>query len=397
MCDLGEISRRIIDSKLMTDEAAQSQLARWRSETGAEEKTGDGWLNWLVDQRQLTALEADAVEAGCFGPPMLGPFRICDRLSVGRQGTIYRAVHLDSQQPVSIKILPSGLGADRERLVRLRRELRANALLDHPNVVRMYQVGDVGGVVYLVFEGLLGGTLRDRLGQEGKIPYPAACRLMRDAAAGLAHFHDKFIVHRDVRPEVMWISDDGALKVMASGTIRRALTDVYGTDDTTVTTTGTVLGTYDYMAPEQWRDAHAADHRSDIYSLGCTLYHCLAGHPPFVDRNPMQQIKRHTDEVPAAVSTLVAGVPEELDEIVASMLAKSPEDRFQSMTDVQRELEMLAECWPSSGLAAPVPEEFLPWLGDAEDSEAVVSQSPPSPQAAAFLQWLVEDSHGQRD
>ena len=337
------------------------------------------------------------MKAGRFGPPTLGPFQICDRLDAGRQGTIYRAVHGKSQQPVSLRVFPARLDGDPERLVRLRRELRANAVLDHPNVVKMYSIGESGAIGYLVFEGLLGETLSHRLGRERQILYPAACRLVRDAAAGLAHFHDKFIVHRDVRPENMWISEDGTLKVMASGTIRQTLTGVYQMGDTTATATGTVLGTYDYMAPEQWRDAHAADHRSDIYSLGCTLYHCLAGQPPFVDSNPIRQMERHSNEAPVPVSKVVADIPAELEETVGIMLAKSPDDRFQSMTDVVRALDSHAQWAPKSGGTSPVPEEFLAWVRDAEESDAAVPPQPNSPRAAAFLQWLAEDSQRECD
>jgi serine/threonine-protein kinase len=128
---------------------------------------------------------------------------------------------------------------------------------------------------------------------------------------------------------------------------------------------GTIVGSYEYMAPEQAQDARAADHRSDIYSLGCTLYHCLSGRPPFVDADPLQVTMRHAQEPPPPIRSLAPKVPAELEEAINTMLAKSPKDRFQSMEDVARALEQFADTpLVDSRRSKKVLEEYLTWLGE---------------------------------
>jgi len=386
MSSVDEVRRQLVESELMTAESADEQIARWREGVpSGDPSDGDALLAWLADEKAITSFQADALRAGYEGPFMVGPYRIGDRAAVGRLGNTYRAVHTQFDHPVSLKVFPSTLQEDPEKLARMDREIRAAAELDDPHVVRTFQLGHVGETYYLVFEDLPGETLQDLLAREGAVPEATACRLIRDAAQGLACFHDKFLVHRDVCPANMWISEAGPLKVMEMGAVRTTLSGLDGSPDSSVTTDGTVLGNYDYMAPEQAQSAHAADHRSDIYSLGCVLYHCLTGHPPFVEKNPVRLAMRHASESPQPVAELVADIPAELSAAIDTMLAKSPEDRFQSMEDVIRELEAFAE--PSEG-EEPPPMEFLAWLQepepvkDGEAGEAALSES------ATFLAWL---------
>jgi len=389
MSSLEETRRRLIHSELMTAEAVDSQVARWREDTGAtDDAPGESCIDWLVQQQLLTDFQGDALRAGHTGPFMLGPYRVFERMAVGRLGNIYRAVHAEIEQPVSIKVFPSSLKDDTEKVARMHREFRASVELEHPNIVRTFQIGHVGHVYYLAFEDLQGETLLDRLDRDGAMPYPTACKLIRDAALALAHLHDKGLVHRDVHPGNMWIGEGGLLKLMELGAVRDALGEIVtAPEDLGVTTSETVIGTFDYMAPEQAQDAHAADHRSDVYSLGCTLYHCLAGKKPFPEKNPIKLVLHHASEMPTPLVEIAPDVPKKLSDAVAAMMAKSPDDRFPKASDVAWALEQHVD---ASQLTVPeqreVSPEYLDWLHSYEDKTIDAR----TPELAGFLSWLAD-------
>jgi serine/threonine-protein kinase len=390
MSSVDQVRQQLLDSRLMTDEAADQQIARWQDETKAADDTpGEALIDWLVEEQVLTEFHGDALRAGHTGPFMLGPYRVFERMAVGRLGNIYRAVHDALDQPVSLKVFPSVLKDDPEKVARMRREFRANVELEHPNIVRNFQIGEVGDVYYLAFEDLKGETLADRLDWEGALPYPTACKLIRDAALALAHLHDKGLVHRDVHPGNMWISLGGVLKLMELGAVRDALGQVITSpEDEGITTSETVLGSFDCMAPEQAQDAHAADHRSDIYSLGCTLYHCLAGQRPFAVRNPVKLVMHHLTKMPTPIGEVEPDLPAPLADAVTSMIAKAPDERYQKAADVAWALEQHCEPEHLAVLdEAEVSDEYLDWLRTASE-EAVEARTP---ELAGFLNWLADE------
>ena len=389
MTRVDETRQQLIESELMTAETAEAHIARWRQETGAsEDAPGEEWVDWLVAEQLLTEFQGDALRAGHTGPFMLGPYRVFERVAMGRLGNIYRAVHGELDQAVSLKVFPSSLKDDAERVARMRREFRVSIELEHANILRTFQIGQAGDVYYLAFEDLQGETLLDLLDREGALPYPQACKLIREAALSLAHLHEKGLVHRDVQPGNMWITESGVLKMMELGAVRDALGEVVvPAEEEAVTTSETVIGTFHYMAPEQAQNAHAADHRSDIYSLGCTLYHCLAGRTPFKEKNPIKLVMQHTTRMPPPVVQIVPEVPAHLSDAVQSMIAKAPDDRFQKAEDVAWALERYVD--PSQLVApqlAEVSPEYVDWLLTASE-EAVEARSP---ELAGFLSWLVD-------
>ncbi|NQT12322.1 MAG: serine/threonine protein kinase, partial [Planctomycetes bacterium] len=252
MRSMDEIRQKLIDGGLMTAETLDSEIALWREETGvSDDAAGEGLVDRLVQRQRLTEFQGDALNAGHVGPFMLGPYRVFERVAVGRLGNIYRAVHEEHDQAVSLKVFPSSLKHDAEKVARTRREVQVSVELEHANILRTFEMGEVGDIYYLAFEDLEGETLGDRLDREGAMPHPAACKLMREAALGLTYLHEMGLVHRDVQPGNMWITGGGVLKMMEFGAVRDALGDIVADEDTGVTTSETVLGNFDYMAPEQ--------------------------------------------------------------------------------------------------------------------------------------------------
>jgi serine/threonine-protein kinase len=383
-----EVHQNLVDSQLMSTDEADRQVAAWRAESGVKnDEPGVALADWLVEQSQLTELQAEAIKAGHKGPFMLGPYRVQQRLAAGTLGNVYRAVHVELDQPVSLKVFPRQLKDNEEQLARMQREARASVEFDHPNIVRTFQVGRAGDIYYLAFQDLQGETLQAKLDREGALEPAEAARLMRDAAQALAHLHERGFVHRDVRPANMWVTSGGVLKLMEFGGVSAA---VEGLEEDDVTTSDTVIGSIDYMAPEQAADAHSADHRSDIYSLGCTLYHCLAGEKPFREKNPIRLAMKHAMELPPALKDWIPGIPEKLSHAVDGMIAKSPADRFQSAQDVVWAMEEHFDRSQSRNDDAVASAEFLQWAASPTNPEHERIHEARSPELAGFMHWLAD-------
>jgi serine/threonine protein kinase len=265
--------------------------------------------------------------------------------------------------------------------------------LKHPNVVRTFQTGEAGGVHYLVMEYLEGETLDEVLKRRGQLPPAEGVRLVYQALQGLQHIHEQGLVHRDLKPSnLMLVAASGAgpdstlaatVKILDIG-LGRALFEETGPEapqeDDRLTATGVVMGTPDYLAPEQARDAHTADIRADIYSLGCVLYHCLAGRPPFPDTNLINQMIRHATEAPRPLQELNAAVPDGLQQIVNWMLAKDPGQRYQTPERAAQALQVFLTAGAAPPVAAPEAEpkmrSYLSWLESSDHGAATVPANP---------------------
>jgi len=243
----------------------------------------------------------------------------------GGMGAVFRAWDTDLHRTVAVKVLSNYQTDDAESERRFQVEGRSAARLDHPNIARVHYVGQDLGVRYIVFEYIEGTNIRDLVYDQGPLPIAEAANYTQQIAGALIHAFQREVVHRDIKPSNIIITPQGQAKLVDMGLARYEPLERTEHD---VTESGVTLGTFDYIAPEQAKNPRDADVRSDIYSLGCTLYFMLAGQPPFPRGTALQKVLAHQGEAPPDVRQFRPDVPIELVEILAAMLAKRPEDRF---------------------------------------------------------------------
>ncbi|HVK10756.1 MAG TPA: protein kinase [Gemmataceae bacterium] len=261
-------------------------------------------------------------------------YRVLRLLGYGGMGTVWLAEHTVMGRAVALKVVRSEWLARPGAAERFQREVRAAAKLKHEHIATAYDAEQVGDRVFLVMEYVPGDPLSDVV-RDGPLPVADACRVVRDAARGLAHAHSAELVHRDVKPGNLIRTPDGMTKVLDFG-----LVSVAGPEGSALTGENLVMGTPDYIAPEQADNPRAADARSDIYALGCTLYHLLAGRVPYPADSVLRKIDGHRD--PACRPAPIPGVSPGLAAVVAKMMAKDPRGRYQTATAVLAALEPYA-------------------------------------------------------
>lgn len=261
-------------------------------------------------------------------------FEILQLLGQGGMGAVYQARHKVMNRLVALKVINPRFVGNSEALERFQREVQAAAQLHHPNIIAAHDADCAGATHFLVMEYVEGTDLARCVQREGPFPVARACHFIRQAALGLQHAHEHGLVHRDIKPSNLMLTAGGVVKIMDFGLVRL---EREGSDGIRLTTESALMGTADYIAPEQARDAHAADIRADIYSLGCSLYYLLAGKPPFTGASPIKKIMNHLSEsVPLAA--LPASVPGELRAVLHKMLAKYPAQRYQTPAEVAQAL-----------------------------------------------------------
>jgi serine/threonine protein kinase len=262
----------------------------------------------------------------------LGQYEFIRQLGKGGMGAVYLARHVELGKTVAVKVLPKEQLSELS-IARFKREIRAIGQLDHPNIVAAHDAGEHSGVHFLVMSLIDGVDVRRILEKSGALSVANACEIARQAALGLQHAVDRGLVHRDVKPSNLMLTRDGVVKLVDMG-LSRSATDPASE---TLTVAGTVLGTADYLAPEQWDNPQNADTRADIYGLGCTLFHFLTGKPPFSTENHssvLAKMHAHHEAPPPSIAKLRPAVPAELASIVNRMLAKKPAARFASPAEV---------------------------------------------------------------
>jgi len=275
----------------------------------------------------------------------LGDFTLLDCLGRGGMGAVYRARRQTTGEIVAIKTLPAALRNDPQTLGRLRRELRAASELEHVNIVRTFAIEDTPQGPVLVMEYAEGVNLQDRVERDGTLPAEAAVEMVRQAALGLGHAHERGVVHRDVKPSNLVVGPDGRVRVLDFGIARMAQsTSVEASTLTELTQSGAVLGTVDFMAPEQAFDSKSVDGRADIYSLGCTLYFLIHGVPPFRGETAVETLLAHSEApIPLLEAQGARRLRRGLEAIYRRMLAKKPGDRFATMAELVAAFDRLAQ------------------------------------------------------
>ncbi len=281
-------------------------------------------------------------------------YRVLGLLGAGGMGTVYKARHLLMDRLVALKVVNPGLVGEPEMAERFRREVKAAARLAHPNVVTAYDAERAGDTHFLVMEYVEGTNLARLVAERGPLPVGQACDYARQAALGLQHAHEQGMVHRDVKPHNLMLAPGGVVKILDFGLARfaseaappggaAAAPPAGGRAAPGGLTSGyRGLGTADYLAPEEARDARTADIRADVYSLGCTLYHLLSGRVPFPEGTALDKLLCHAGRAPAPVRALRPEVPAGLAGVLALMMAKGPAGRPQSPAEAAAALAPFA-------------------------------------------------------
>jgi serine/threonine-protein kinase len=333
----------------------------------------------LVSEGILTRFQAERLLVGRTAGFLLGQYRILEQIGRGGMGRVYKAEHRTMHRLVALKVLASDLLSTDRAVEMFLHEVRAVAQLVHPNIVTAFDANEVNGRYYLVLEYVDGPNLEQLVRQQGPLSVGLACDYIRQAALGLQCAHLRGMLHRDIKPAnilVQWhglggedapglvkISDFGLARVSAPAGVQ-----AWSGPTTILTRDDTVMGTPDYLSPEQSRSLHQTDIRSDLYSLGSTFYFLLTGSPPFPGGSAMDKLIRHATEVPEPVSKVRPDVPDAVVGILDKLLAKRPQDRFRTPAELAEALQSYAVSGPTPW-APPRPAPSDPSLDAAETAD----------------------------
>ncbi len=276
-------------------------------------------------------------------------YRVLAEVAAGGMSTVYRGLDLRLDRPVALKVMDSRYAADQQFLTRFQREARSVARLKDPGLVAVYDQGLDARHPYLVMELIEGGTLRELLAERGPMPPHAVAATLRPVLGGLAAAHRAGLVHRDVKPENILISDEGEVKIADFGLVR-AVTAAK------ITSTSVILGTAAYLSPEQVRDGDASP-RSDVYAVGILAYELLTGRTPFTGDSALSVAYQRLDTDVPRPSTVIAGVPKQFDELVARATARDPAGRYGDAEEMRAELDAIADELALPPFLVPAPRE----------------------------------------
>jgi eukaryotic-like serine/threonine-protein kinase len=317
----------------------------------------------FVQDGLLTYFQAEQFLQGKWKRFSIGKYKVLEKLGSGGMGQVFLCEHKLMRRRVAVKVLPTAKAADPSSLDRFYREARAVAALDHPNIVRAYDIDQDDNLHFLVMEYVDGASLQEMIRKSGAMDPIRACHYMYWSAVGLQHAHQAGLIHRDIKPGNILVDRQGVVKILDLG-LARFFHDE--NDEITKKYDESVLGTADYLAPEQAVDSHGVDGRADIYSLGATFYFLLTGQPPFAEGTVAQKLLWHQSKSPKPVREVRPEVPEAVAKVVSKMMAKKPDDRYQSPGELAEALLPFTQT-----PIPPPPESEMPQLSAA-------AQGPPS-------------------
>ncbi|WP_146577713.1 serine/threonine-protein kinase [Neorhodopirellula pilleata] len=284
----------------------------------------------------LTRWQASKLLAGKSKGFYLGAYKLLRPLGKGGMGMVYLGEHHVMKRQMALKVLPPDALKDARRIERFKEEARASAQLDHPNIVRAYDFNEAGSKLYIVMEFVDGIDLHQVVARDGVMSIDAAIDAITQACQGLAHAHERGVIHRDIKPSNLMLRSDGVVKVSDMGLARIGWSDAEDSNDSK-----RLLGTADFVAPEQALNSKTVDARADIYSLGCTLYFLLTARSPFRGENLAQRLAKHQTAPIPNVRELREDCPPALANLLVRMMAKKPADRPSSAADLLTQLERL--------------------------------------------------------
>lgn len=300
---------------------------------------------YFVKQELLTHFQVSKLIQGTFQGLVLGPYHILSPLGKGGMGAVYlardtRPPHERGEKPalVALKVLPSKRAKEEERtLARFLREMDLAQRVDHPHLTKTFDAGSIGGVHYIAMEYIRGQSLRQQIAATGPLGVARAARLFAEVADGLSHAHERGLIHRDLKPSNIMVTPNGHAKILDMG-LALAANEELPADKSIVGGQGYVVGTMDYIAPEQVVDPSTVDGRADLYALGCSLYMALTGTPPFPGGTSLEKMKRHVNEYADPITDHNPTVSADFARVIERLMEKSPAKRYQNAKQVQRAL-----------------------------------------------------------
>lgn len=377
----------ISSSMVLAEDLDAVSLERRNALGNFDEK--DALLTELVELGLITEYQSGRISAGTTFGLILGNYRVLDRLGAGGMGVVFRAEHIRMRKHVAIKVLPFGRDQDHRLLHRFMTEIRAIAQLQHPNIVGAIDAGETSdnhGTVlhFFVMEYVPGQDLEELVRSQGPLAPAQACDLMHQVASALAEANKHQLVHRDIKPSNIQVTPEGQAKLLDFGLARNYTAGL--------TEQGTLLGTLDYMAPEQVQDAHSVDIRADLYGLGGVLCYCLTGAPPFpADGNFVKELANRLRQQPPVLRDKRPDISADLEQVIQKLMALNPSDRYASPEIVMRALLPFIKSEMREYLAtAPAPGVFTE-LHSSRSGETICAAAP-----RAYQVLLVDDEPGIR-
>ena len=353
-------------SELVEPSVLQKAVAEFQGKSSGEEAaSGEQLATFLIGKNLLSSWHVEKLLDKKYKGFFLGKYKLLRHIGSGGMSSVYLAEHMLMHRQRAIKVLPKKRVNDSSYLARFHLEAQATAQLDHPNIVRCYDVDNEEDTHYIVMEFIEGKDLNSIVKTEGPLPLELACNYIAQAAEGLHHAHQNGLIHRDVKPANLLVDQKGLLKILDLGL---ALFSDNERASLTVEHNENVLGTADYLAPEQAVNSHKVDHRADIYGLGCALYFVLTGHPPFPEGTLAQRIAKHQTQMPEDIRKDRPDCPRDLADICVKMMQKRAEKRYAHMREVADALENWLQ---THGY------KFEPGSGDAAVKAALLTSGGP--------------------